>query len=74
MVWIGYPPKTYRGFLVPKQDKYQEICIDFYIKKSDNFKKRNFFPFLRVLAASLKESYDTGCSMGRIANMKKHIL
>jgi hypothetical protein len=32
-VWFGYPSKEYSEYTwLPRQDQFQEICIDFYIQ------------------------------------------
>lgn len=65
MVWFGYPPKDpLEVFWLPKQDQYQEICIDFYIQNMRMSRNEAFFHFLGWYASCLKESYNNGCNFG----------
>lgn len=66
MIWFGYPPKDPLEVVwLPKQDQYQKICIDFYIQNMKMSKNEAFFHFLGWYASCLKESYDTGCNIGK---------
>jgi hypothetical protein len=65
MVWFGYPPKDpLEVFWLPKQDQYQEICIDFYIQNMRMSRNEAFFHFLGWYASCLKESCDIGFTIG----------
>jgi hypothetical protein len=65
MVWFGYPPKEPIDIIwLPKQDQYQEICIDYYIQNMKILGSEAFFHFLGWYATCLKESYDTEFNIG----------
>jgi hypothetical protein len=66
MVWFGYPPKEYIDIVwLPRQDQYQELCINFYIRDMGMSRDEAFFHFLGYYAGYLKESYDTGYRIGK---------
>lgn len=65
MVWFGYSPKeSLEVVWLPKQDQYQEICIDFYVQNMRMSRNEAFAHFLGWYASCLKESCDTGFTIG----------
>jgi hypothetical protein len=63
-VWFGYPPKENSEIVwLPRQDQYQEICVNFYMQNLSISKHEAFFHFLGLYASWLKETYDTGRNM-----------
>lgn len=72
MVWFGFPPKNPLDIVwLPKQDQYQEICINFYMQNMGMSRSEAFFHFLRWYAGCLKESYYAGCNIGKNGNYEE---
>ena len=64
-VLFGYPSKEYSEYIwLPRQDQYQEICIEFYMRNLGMSRNEAFIHFLGWYAICLKETYDNGCNVG----------
>ncbi|QIB90992.1 hypothetical protein [Methanosarcina mazei] len=64
IIWFGYPPKELLEVVwLPKQDQYQEICIEFFMQSLGISRNEAFANFLGWYASCLKESCDTGFSI-----------
>ena len=65
MIWFGYPPKESLeiGWL-PKQDQYQEVCIEFYMQNLGISRNEAFAHFLGWYTSCLKESCNIGFTIG----------